>query len=95
MLDQHAVEARGRDLGLKIPRNAVTLSGHGRSWLTIQAADLRVGDVIAGLGVVHTVSLKPPRLGPGGSKVIVAIEAGDSNAKEYDSMTPVKAFVKM
>lgn len=95
MLDQHAVEARGRDMGLKPRRQSVTLSGHGRRWLDVQAGDLLVGDLIAGLGVVHTVKLKEPRRGVGGMKVMVEVEAGEGNKIEYDSMTSVRAFVKM
>lgn len=95
MFDQHAVEARGHALGLKSARQTVTLSGHGRRWLDVHACELLVGDVIAGVGLVHTVTLHAGRRGPGGLKVIVKIEAGEDNEIEYDSMASVRAFVKM
>lgn len=86
-MDAEAVKSRGAAMGLKIIREAASLSnpsGKRRAWMLAEVADLSVGDNIAGLGLVHSIE----RTGEG-----VKLKCGiDRKAADYKAADQVFAF---
>lgn len=93
MIEQSAIESRGREMGLRPRRQSVQLGRHGRRWDWIRTVDVRVGDIVAGAGKVHTVTIRGA--GVPREEAKVWIQAGEGEPIAYPVTGVVYAFAVM